>query len=102
DAGNVFDDVDELIDRDELVAADVERLATVAGHQPVRALEAVVDVHEASRLLAVAPHIDVASARQLRRNHLPADRGWCLLASAVVGAERSIDVVIAGHAGLEA
>ena len=63
DAGNPFDHVDELVDRHELVAADIQRLANVAGHQPQRAGKTVVDIHEASRLPAVAPDFDLARSR---------------------------------------
>src|SRR5882762_8006674 len=58
-AGDAFDDVDELIDRHELVAADVDRIADVAVHEGASAVDAVVDVHETSRLLSVAPDFDV-------------------------------------------
>ena len=48
--------------RDELVAADVQWLADVARHQRQRAGHAVVDVHEAARLFAVAPDLDAPAA----------------------------------------
>ena len=60
DSRDAFDDVDQLVDRDQLIAADVERLIDLTVHQPERALEAVVDVGEATRLLAVAPDLDLA------------------------------------------
>src|SRR3712207_7874957 len=53
DARDVLDDVDELVDRDHLAAAEVDRLEDVRAHDRLRAVHAVVDVHEAPRLLAV-------------------------------------------------
>src|SRR4030095_15180920 len=57
--GDVFNEVDQLIDGDELLAPDVERFGDSAVHQPQRALETIVDVGEAARLFAVAPDLDV-------------------------------------------
>ena len=89
--------------RDQLVAAEVERLDDVAvGDQPDRALDAVVDVHEAAGLLAVAPDLDLVLAGQLGGDDLAADRGRRLLAAAVPGAVRAVDVVVARDAGGEA
>src|SRR5690606_38227925 len=85
-----------------LVAADVDRLADVAGHEPQRALEAVVDVGEAARLLAVAPDLDGVVAGEHGGGHLAADGGRGLLAPALPGAEGSVDVVVAGDPSLEA
>src|SRR5690606_7530995 len=101
-AGDALDDLDELVDGDELIAADVERLADVAGREPERPLEAVVDVGEATRLLPVTPDLDAVVAGQHRGGHLAADRRRRLLAPAVPRALRAVDVVVAGHAGLDA
>src|SRR4051812_40416653 len=46
--GNVFEDVDESIDRDQFGASEVDGLGDVAVHDPLGALHAVVDVHEAA------------------------------------------------------
>ncbi len=54
------------------------------------------------RLLAVAPDLDLAEPRELRRDHLAADRGRRLLAPAVVRSVRPVDVVVARDAGDEA
>src|SRR5215218_4766348 len=64
-ARDVLDDVDELVDRDELGRAEVDRLADVALHNLRRAVQAVVDVHEAPRLLPVAPDLDLVAAGEL-------------------------------------
>ena len=52
------DDVDQLVDGDQLAAAQVERLGVVALYDPLGAVDAVVDVREAAGLFAVAPDID--------------------------------------------
>ena len=71
-------------------------------HDRLDALEAVVDVHEAAGLLAVAPDLDLVLAGSLGLDDLAADGGRRLLAAAVPGAVRAVDVVEAGHARLEA
>ena len=70
--------------------------------QPDRAVGAVVDVHERAGLLAVAPDLDLVLARELGGDDLAADRGRRLLAAAVVGAFRAVDVVVARDAGGDA
>src|SRR5204862_6933129 len=55
----------------------------------------------AAGLLTVAPDLDFVPAAQLGCDYLPADRRRCLLAPAVVGAERAIDVVVARNPRLE-
>ena len=102
DAGDVLDDVDELVDGDELAAADVDGFDEIAVGEHLRALEAVVDVHERTGLVAVAPDLDVVRPGELGGDDLAAGRGGGLLAAAVVGAERSVDVVVAGDTGPDA
>src|SRR5258708_492432 len=88
DAGDLLDDVDQAVDADQLVAADVQGLDDVALGQPDRAVGAVVDIHERAGLLAVTPDLDLVRARELGRAHLAAARGRRLLAGAVVSALR--------------
>src|SRR5438094_7383577 len=54
-AGDFLDDIDELVDGDQLVASEVQRLRHVARHDAPCTGEAVIDVHEAASLPAVAP-----------------------------------------------
>src|SRR5262249_26099534 len=75
-------DVDELVDRDHAVLAEVERPAEVRPHQAINALDAVVDVAVRARLLPVAPHVD--DVLVLSERDLAADRRRRLLAAAVV------------------
>src|SRR6188472_4474955 len=49
-AGNALDDVDQLIDGYQLVAADVQRFDDVTVHETKRPLETIVDVGKAARL----------------------------------------------------
>src|SRR5205823_4939879 len=62
DPSDVLHHVDQLINRDQLVAADVDWLADVAGHQRARAVHTIVDIGEAPRLLAVPPHLNLWAA----------------------------------------
>src|SRR6185503_13792041 len=59
---------------------------------------AVVDVHEAARLLAVAPDVDFVLAGPLGLDDLAADGRRGLLTAARPGAVRPIDVMVTGHA----
>ena len=98
DAGDLADDVGELVDRDQPILSEIQRLAVVGRHQPLDPFEAVADIAERSRLLAVAPDIDLALAGELRRRHLVAHRGRRLLAPPVPRPERPVDVVEADDA----
>ena len=89
--GDLHDDRGQLVDADHALGAEVQRLVVIGVHQPVDALDAVVDVAERPRLLAVAPHLDRRAV--IRERHLPAQRRRRLLAPAVVGAARPVDVV---------
>src|SRR6185295_459127 len=101
-AGDLLDDVDQPVDADQLVRADVQRLDDVAFGELDRALRAVVDIHERARLLAVAPDFDVVLAGELGGDDLAADRGRRLLSAAVIGTLGTVDVVVARAAGRDA
>src|SRR5690606_24789265 len=101
-AGDLLDDVDELVDGDQLAAADVERLVHVAAGEAQGPLDAVVDEHEAARLLAVAPDLDLVGAGQLGLGHPAADGRRVLLAASGPGAVGAVDVVVAGYVGGQA
>src|SRR6202011_162746 len=102
DAGDLLDDVDQAVDADQLVAADVQGVDDVALRQPDRAVVAVVDIHERAGLLAVAPDLDLVLARELGSDHLAADGGRRPLAAASVGAFGTVDVVVARAPGGDA
>src|SRR5271168_2748485 len=92
---DIFDNVDELVDADHFIAANVQRLDEVGLHQPLGALKAVVDIHEASGLLAIAPYFDLMIACHHRKRDFARNRSRSLLAPPVPRSERSIHVVIA-------
>ncbi len=67
DARDLLDDVDQLVDRDQLTAAEIDRRDDVARHDRLGSEHAVVDVGEAARLLTVAPDLDLVMAREHSR-----------------------------------
>src|SRR6202030_1506393 len=62
------------------------------------ALQALVDIKERARLLAVAPDLDLAARGRL--GDLAAERRRCFFLAVVPGTQRSEDVVIARDAHL--
>src|SRR3989441_5385169 len=100
-AGHFRHHVRELVDADETVLPEVDRIAIGGLHQAFEARDAVVDVAERPRLLAVSPDLDLVHARQLRDGHLAAHRGRRLLAPAAPRPERAEDVVEPYDAGVE-
>src|SRR5262249_41817653 len=97
-SGNPLDDVDQLVDADELIAADVDGFGHVTRHERPSARHTVVDVREGPRLLAVAPDLDLALPSHERDDHLAADRSRRLLPSAVERPVGAVDVVVARDA----
>src|SRR5687767_13889542 len=57
--GDLRNHVDQLVDRDHPVLAQVDRLAMIAAHQPVDTFDTVVDVTVGPRLFTVAPYFDL-------------------------------------------
>ena len=102
DAGDVFDDVDELVDGDQFVAAEVDGLDDVAPEEVLGSLEAIGDVHEGPGLMSVAPDFDIVFTGEFGFDDFSADRGGGFFAATVVGAVGSVNVVEAGDAGDEA
>ena len=101
DPGDSLRNVHQLVDRNHFRTAQIERVADVALHDFGRPLDAVVDVHEASRLLAVAPNFNFTRFVFLGLDHLPADRGGRFFAASIVRAVRAVYVVIADHPCLQ-
>ena len=102
EAGDVFDQIDQLVDGDHFGAAEVDGFDDSAFHNGLGSVEAVVDVLEAAGLESVAPDLDLLGTTQLGGNHLAANGGGGFLASAIEGAVRSVDVVVTRDAGLDA
>ena len=66
------------------------------------AVGAVIHIHEAAGLFAVAPDVDGVVAAEFGLDDLAADGGGRFFAASVPSAVRAIDIVIAGLAGLDA
>src|SRR5690606_10688008 len=60
-------------------------------------LQAVVNIHEASRLLAITPNFNLMTATHLCLNHLPAHGGRGFFPSTIVSPVGPIHVVVAGN-----
>src|SRR4051812_24968147 len=102
DSSDIFHDIHKLVDRDHLAGTEIDGVRNIGRHDPLDAIDAVIDVHEAAGLIAVAPDIDLMLAGGFGVDHFAADRGGGLFASAVPGAVRAVDIVEAGHTGVKA
>src|SRR5687767_12364765 len=51
----VGDEIGERVDADQAVLPEIQRLAIRGSHQPLKALDAIVDVAEGSGLFPIAP-----------------------------------------------
>src|SRR5437016_1594006 len=71
----------------------------IACHDTQESFNAIIHMHERTRLLAVAPNLDLA--RIVSKSYLAADGRWCFFLAAVIGAERTVDIVETRDAGLE-
>src|SRR5690348_1409644 len=100
-ASYLFDFVDEFIDRNKLARPKIHRRGhkLIAMHDPIDALNAIVYIHETSRLVAVTPDFDRTALCVDGLDHLAANGSGSFLASAVPRAVRAIDVVESGGEG---
>ena len=99
-AGNVADQVNQLVNAYHVFRPEIKRLGIVACHQALQALNTVSDIEKGARLRAVSP--DLNRTAIFGQSYLAADGGRRLFLAAIVGAERSIDVVKADDARREA
>src|SRR5690625_8030460 len=90
-AGDVAHHVDELVDRDHLFGADVDRAEVFGLHQSAHGFNALIDVKEGPGLLAVAPDLDRPAvfgfcvlSGYCKRSHLLATRPRTLLTEIVL------------------
>src|SRR5690606_37932407 len=86
DAGRIRDHVGQLVDGDQAVLAEVERLVVVRAHEAVDALHAVVDVAERPRLLTIPPDLHLRIPGELGDGDLAAHGSRSLFTTAVPGA----------------
>ena len=67
DPGDLLGEIHKPVYGYHLGASDVKRMCDVAVHECACTVEAVVNEHEATRLLAVAPNFDFVMAGQFPR-----------------------------------
>src|SRR5262249_6716034 len=101
DTGNIFHNIDKLVDGDKLTAAQVYWFADITFENGLRAIGAVIDVHEAACLLTIAPDFDLVISRVLGLEHFATDCCGGLFSSAVPRPVRAVDVVITRHTRLQ-
>src|SRR5262249_34830197 len=68
-------------------------------HDAKQSFNAVIDIHEGSRLFAVAPDFDLTAV--FGKSHFAADRSGRFLFATFVCTERTVNVVRPNHARLE-
>ena len=102
DARDLLGDVHQLVDGHQFARSQIDRLVDLRIDDLADAFDAVVDVHERTRLRAVAPDLDRVVARCLGSDHLAADGGGSLLAAAPPRAVRPVDVVKPRNSRLDA
>src|SRR5215472_8556554 len=61
-------------------------------------MQAVIDVHEAARLLSIAPYFDFQVTREFGVDDFPANGCRRFLAAAIPGSIGTIDIMKASHA----
>ena len=91
-------EVRHLVHVHHLLATNVDGLAHIAAHQAQDTLHTVVNVTERTRLLAIAPHLEHVTAHY----GLATECCWSLLATTLPSAVRTVDVVEATKAELNA
>ena len=90
---------DQVVDCDQTVGSQIERLDIPRVHDAEDPFDAVLDVAIGSGLVPVPPHFNRRTVRGL--GDLPTDRGRRLLSAPLVGAHRSVHVVEADDSDIE-
>src|SRR5260221_3020517 len=62
----------------------------------VDAFQAIIDIHETPRLMAITPDLNRSVTLIERRNHLPANGSRSFLASSIPGSERTVHIMKPG------
>jgi len=91
-----------MVDRHKLARSQVDGFVDVAFHDHLCTLQAIIDVHKAACLLAIAPNGNLVLAGEFGLNHLAANRRRSLLAAAIPCAVRPINIVEARHTAHQA
>src|SRR5258708_38213285 len=94
-----FRDIYQLINCHHFAAAEVDRHCDhLALHDLLGSQDTIVDVLKATSLMPITPNLDFMVTGKFCGDDFSADGSRRLLATAIVGAMRSVNVVIAGHA----
>src|ERR1017187_471675 len=93
--GDLHDHPGHLVDGNHLLRADVYRTREFRFHQVSYSLDALVDIEERTRLLAIPPKLYLSAICLL--GDLAAQCGRRLFPSSLPGALRSEDVVEPGY-----
>jgi hypothetical protein len=83
--GDFGHQIHQLIDTDQLVRSQVERLRIIGAHNPVDSFNAVVDVHERTALFSISPDLYFISVGS--QGDLATDSRWSLLLASFVSAQ---------------
>src|SRR5580704_17615074 len=101
DPSDVFHDVDQLIHGHGFARAEIDRVNDLRARNQIDSLDAIVDEHEAARLISGAPDFDFVPAAALRLDDFAADRSGSLFTAAVPGSPGTVNVVEASDSRLE-
>src|SRR6266567_3747225 len=102
DAGDLLNDIHKPVDGDDFVRSQIQGFGDVAMHDQFCALNAILDEHEAARLLSIAPDVYLVRTRQLRFDDLAADGRGSLFPSTGPCALRTVHVVVASDTAAQA
>src|SRR5262249_77856 len=100
DTSNLGYHIRQLIDRDQAILAQIERLIIVRLHQLVETSHAVIDITKRARLISVAPNLYLGIATELGYGHLPTEGSWRFLAPSLPRPQRTKDVMKTYNPGL--
>src|SRR6266568_1514438 len=93
--------VDHVVDADQAIGSEVQRIWIIRAHELVHTGDAIVDEAEGPRLVAIAPDLDLRVPGELRVRYLPTNGRRRLLAPTLPRSLRPIDVVEADDTGLD-
>jgi hypothetical protein len=98
---NVLYDVHQLIDRNQLIASEIERLVNFTLEDRLDAFKAIVYVHETAGLVTIPPDFDFVISGNLRFHQFPADGCRSLLTSARPSPVRAVNIVETSDSALD-
>jgi hypothetical protein len=98
--GDFGHQIHQLIDTDQFVRSQVERLRIIGAHNPVDSFNAVVDVHERTALFSISPDLYFISVGS--QGDLATDSRWSLLLASFLSAQGSVVIVEAERSSVEA